>query len=59
MDRAGELPPDVPRPGRMAGVADDAKFIVFRVIPTVFISLWLAMLINFRFRFVGRCGRST
>jgi multiple sugar transport system permease protein len=29
------------------------KFIVLGVIPTVFISLWLAMLINFRFRFVG------
>ena len=29
------------------------KFIILGVIPTVFIALWLAMLINFRFRFVG------
>jgi multiple sugar transport system permease protein len=29
------------------------KFIVFGVVPTVFISLGLAMLVNFRFRFVG------
>jgi multiple sugar transport system permease protein len=29
------------------------KFILFGVVPTVFISLGLAMLINFRFRFVG------
>ena len=29
------------------------KFIAFGVVPTVFISLWLAMLINFRFRFVS------
>jgi multiple sugar transport system permease protein len=29
------------------------KFIVFGVVPTIFLSLGLAMLINFRFRFVG------
>jgi len=29
------------------------KFIAFGVVPTVFISVWLAMLINFRFRLVS------
>jgi multiple sugar transport system permease protein len=29
------------------------EFIAFGVVPTVFIALWLAMLINFRFRFVS------
>jgi len=29
------------------------KFIAFGVVPTIFIALWLAMLINFRFRFVS------
>jgi multiple sugar transport system permease protein len=34
-------------------VGTTLKFIVFGVVPTVVISLGLAMLINFRFRFVG------